>query len=81
MAIDALLKQHFKQHLHILFGVKAGIGGELRLLEDVRCGADRREVLTRALDHGRKQIAPLRFAKGFRMDNHLMLASTVATPS
>src|SRR5688572_4935168 len=56
----------------LAFSVKAGIGGELRLVEDVLFNTDRLEVLARARDHRHQQVMLLRFAKGFGMDDDLV---------
>ena len=41
----------FKQHLHVLFGVKAGVGRKFCLLKDIPLSTDRFKILPRPLNH------------------------------
>src|SRR5450756_2329983 len=58
----------FGEHLHVLLGVEATVGGEGGLLEDIRV-TDGFEVLLCTFNHGKKETLFLRYAEGLGVDD------------
>src|SRR5262245_6369920 len=63
-----------KQHLHVLFGVKPGIGRELSLLKNIPLHPDGLKVFSHSFYHGLQKLVFLWLSKRFRMPHFLMLA-------
>ncbi len=69
IAVDFVLEEI----LHVRFAVKAAVGDERRLLQDIVVIAELAHALARALEHRHEQPVLLRLAKSLCRNDDLML--------